>query len=179
MFLYVLESQAGCSVAAILHRVAYAQTSFRGVGNMKSPITIAWVFGNIAQQTDEFVLEVPPANRWVCTGGTRDIWFQSELTRGTRNHSRGIDFGLFRTDQFDRMMIDLIWLKGTQPFYPRTLSMKKVPVAHPAEPAWLIPRCPRAGWQQACPIDGPLPLIAQMESKSADIITYRTRGFAP
>ena len=26
---------------------------------MKSPITIAWVFGSIAQQTDEFVLEVP------------------------------------------------------------------------------------------------------------------------
>ncbi len=35
MFLYVLESQAGCSVAAILHRVAYAQTSFRGAGTRK------------------------------------------------------------------------------------------------------------------------------------------------
>jgi hypothetical protein len=28
---------------------------------MKSPITIAWVFGNTARQTDEFVLEVPAA----------------------------------------------------------------------------------------------------------------------
>jgi len=26
---------------------------------MKSPITIAWVFGSIARQIDEFVLEVP------------------------------------------------------------------------------------------------------------------------
>ncbi len=26
---------------------------------MKSPITIAWEFGSIARQTDEFVLEVP------------------------------------------------------------------------------------------------------------------------
>ncbi len=26
---------------------------------MKSPITIAWVFGSIARQSDEFVLEVP------------------------------------------------------------------------------------------------------------------------
>lgn len=26
---------------------------------MKSPITIAWVFGSIARQTDEFILEVP------------------------------------------------------------------------------------------------------------------------
>jgi hypothetical protein len=26
---------------------------------MKSPIKIAWVFGNIAHQTDEFILEVP------------------------------------------------------------------------------------------------------------------------
>ncbi len=26
---------------------------------MKSPITIAWVFGSIARQADEFVLEVP------------------------------------------------------------------------------------------------------------------------
>jgi len=28
---------------------------------MKSPITIAWVFGNTARQTDEFILEVPAA----------------------------------------------------------------------------------------------------------------------
>ena len=26
---------------------------------MKSPITIAWIFGNTARQTDEFILEVP------------------------------------------------------------------------------------------------------------------------
>ncbi len=26
---------------------------------MKNPITIAWVFGSIARQTDEFILEVP------------------------------------------------------------------------------------------------------------------------